>query len=44
MKTLSKDTLALRKDLWKEVKTLRDEGKIAYLNHETIIWREKNEI
>ena len=36
------EILALRKDSWKEVKTLREEGKIAYLNYKTIMWREKN--
>ena len=25
-------------------KSLREEGKIAYLNYKTIVWREKNEI
>ena len=41
MKTLAK-TLALCKDLWQEVvKTFREEGKIAYLNYNTIIWRER---
>ena len=40
----SKETLALHKDIWKEVKTLREEGKIAYLNYKTIICWEKNEI
>ena len=41
MKTLAK-TLALCKDLWQEVvKTFREEGKIAYLNYKTIIWRER---
>ena len=40
----SKETLALHKDLWKEVETLREEGKIASLKYKTVIWREKNEI
>ena len=35
--------MALGKDLWKEVKTLREEGKITCLNYKTIIWRKKNE-
>ena len=34
---INKETLARRKDLWKEVKTHREEGKIAYLNYNTII-------
>ena len=29
---ISKETLALRKDLWKEVTTPREEGKLGYLN------------
>ena len=38
----SGETLALCKDLWqKEVKTLREEGEIAYLNYKTITWRER---
>ena len=40
----STETLALGKNLWKEVKTLREEGKIAYLHYSNIIWRDKNEI
>ena len=28
----------------KSVKSLREEGKITYLNYKTIIWREKNKI
>ena len=37
----SRQTLALGKDLWKEVEALREVGKIAYSSHKTIIWREK---
>ena len=38
-KDFSKETLALCKDLWKEVKTSREKGKTAYLNYKTITWR-----
>ena len=33
----SQETLAYRKELWKEVKQLRSEGKIAYLNDRIIV-------
>ena len=33
----SKQTTDLRKELWKEAKQLRSEGKIAYLNYLTVV-------
>ena len=33
----SKQTTDLRKELWKEVKLLRSEGKIDYLNYHTVV-------
>ena len=33
----SKQTTDLRKELWKEVKLLRSEGKIDYLNYCTVV-------
>ena len=39
---LSKEILALCKELRQEVvKTLQEEGKIAFLQYKTIIWRER---
>ena len=35
------DTVQYRKELWAEVKVLRSEGKIAYLNYRTILSRDK---
>ena len=35
------DTVQYRKELWAEVKVLRSEGKIAYLNYRTIVSRDK---
>ena len=38
----SKKTFALCKELWQEVvKTLQEEGKIAFLHYKTIVWRER---
>ena len=37
-----KDTLEYRKELWKEVKQLRADGKIAYLNYRSIVVRDRN--
>ena len=39
----SKETLAYRKELWEKVKALRKEGKITYLNYESIVVRERND-
>ena len=39
----SKETLELRKDVIVEVKRLREQGKIAYLNYTTIVSTEKVE-
>ena len=36
-----KDTVEYRKELWGEVKLLRSQGKIAYLNYRTIASRDK---
>ena len=33
----SKQTTDLRKELWREVKQLRSEGKIAYLNYRPVV-------
>ena len=38
----SKQTTDLRKELWKEVKTLRSEGKIAYLNYRTVVTKRRD--
>ena len=35
------DTVQYRNELWAEVKVLRSEGKIAYLNYRTIVSRDK---
>ena len=37
-------TLDHRKELWKEVKRLREEGKIAYLQYRSIVVRRKDNI
>ena len=39
----SKETLAYRKELWEKVKALRKEGKVAYLNYESIVVKERND-
>ena len=39
----SLEILAYRKELWKAVKQLRNEGKIVYLNYRTIVCRDMNE-
>ena len=39
----SKETLELKKDVIVEVKRLRGQGKIAYLNYTTIVSTEKVE-
>ena len=39
----SKETLAYRKELWEKVKTLRKEGKVAYLNYKSIVVKERND-
>ena len=31
-----KETMELRKQLWKEVKAHRDKGRVAYLNYRTV--------
>ena len=38
----SKQTADLRKELWKEVKQLRSEGKIAYLNYRTVVTKRRD--
>ena len=38
----SKQTSDLRKELWKEVKQLRSERKIAYLNYRTVVTKRRN--
>ena len=38
----SKQTTDLRKELWKEVKQLRSEGKIAYLNYCSVVTKRRN--
>ena len=38
----SKQTTDLRKELWKEVKQLRSEGKIAYLNYRSVVTKGRN--
>ena len=35
------DTVEHRKKLWEEVKVLRGQGKIAYLNYRSIVSRDK---
>ena len=40
MKTIAK-TLDYGKELWEEVKVLRSQGKIAYLNYRPIVFRDK---
>ena len=42
-KDFSKETLACRKELWEKVKALRKEGKVAYLNYESIVVKESND-
>ena len=39
---VSKQTTDLRKELWKEVKQLRPEGKIAYLNYCTVVTKRRD--
>ena len=36
------DTGEYRKELWEEVKILRSQGKIAYLNYRSIVSRDKD--
>ena len=36
------EPLAYRKKLWKGLKQLRSDGKIAYLNYRTIVCRDRN--
>ena len=38
----SKQTTDFRKELWKEVKQLRSEGKVAYLNYRTVVTKKRN--
>ena len=38
----SKQTTDLRKELWKEVKQLHSEGKIAYLNYRSVVTKRRN--
>ena len=33
----SRETMELRKQLWKEVKAHRDKGRVAYLSHITVV-------
>ena len=35
------DTVEYRKELWEEVKVLRSQGKIGYLNYRSIVSRDK---
>ena len=35
------DTVEYRKELWEEVKVLRSQGKMAYLNYRSIVSRDK---
>ena len=42
-KDFSQETLEYRKQFWIEVKQLRSEGKIAYLNYRTIVCRDRND-
>ena len=39
----SKETLAYQKELWENVKALRKEGKVAYLNYKSIVVEERND-
>ena len=39
----SQETLAYTNKLWKEVKQLRSEGRTAYLNYHTIVFRDRND-
>ena len=39
----SKETRAYQKELWEKVKALRKEGKVAYLNYESIVVKESND-
>ena len=38
----SKQTTDLRKEPWREVKQLRSEGKIAYLNYRTVVTKRRD--
>ena len=38
----SKQTTDLRKELWKEVKQLRSDGKIVYLNYRTVVTKRRD--
>ena len=38
----SKQTTDLRKELWKEVKQLRSDGKIVYLNYRTAVTKRRD--
>ena len=42
-KEFSQETIEYRKELWKEVKQLRREVKIAYLNYRIVVRRERNQ-
>ena len=42
-KGFSKETLPYRKEIWEKVKALRKEGKVAYLNYESIVVKESND-
>ena len=33
----SRETIELRKQLWKDVKAHRDKGKISYLSYRTVV-------
>ena len=38
----SKETLEMRKENWKKVKQLRENGKYAVLVYDKVVWRERN--
>ena len=38
----SKETLEIRKENWKKVKQLRENGKYAVLVYDKVVWRERN--
>ena len=41
-KDFSKQTTDLRKELWRKVKQLHSEGKIAYLNYRTVVTKRRD--
>ena len=34
---ISRETIELRKQLWKEVKAHRDKGRVVYLSYRTVV-------